>query len=289
VRAGFRPARRVKSHATFRASKREIPFSPFPMNAPENSEILIQTHALSRLYPTGGGQVAALDGVELDVGRGEFVALVGPSGSGKSTLLNLLGGLDRPTSGTVRVGEIELSGAKEAELVRYRRERVGFVFQSFNLLPMRSAVENVEMPLVLAGAGRSERRKRALSLLDSVRLGARANHKPGEMSGGEMQRVAVARALANSPMLVLADEPTGNLDTQTGQGILDILREAVADKGVTLVLVTHDLRVASYADRVVHMLDGHIERIEFPSQTNGQNTMREPSTSFSAQGDGQTR
>jgi len=259
------------------------------MNSTQTSGILIQARGLCRLYPTGGGQVAALAGVELDVAKGEFVALVGPSGSGKSTLLNLLGGLDRPTGGTVRVGEIELSGAREAELVRYRRERVGFVFQSFNLLPMRSAVENVEMPLVLAGAGRSERRKRALSLLDSVRLGARANHRPSEMSGGEMQRVAVARALANSPMLVLADEPTGNLDTQTGQGILDILREAVADQGVTLVLVTHDLRVASYADRIVHMLDGHIERIEIPMQTNGTNPMREPSTAYSAKEDGLTR
>lgn len=204
----------------------------------------------------------ALNGVNLDVARGEFVALVGPSGSGKSTLLNLLGGLDRPGAGTIEVADIELSRANEAQLVRYRRERVGFIFQSFNLLPMRSAVENVEMPLVLSAGKAKERRLRALELLESVGLKARAHHKPGELSGGEMQRVAVARALANRPMLLLADEPTGNLDSQTGQGILDLLREAVASHGVTLMLVTHDLRVASYADRIIHMLDGRIERIE---------------------------
>jgi putative ABC transport system ATP-binding protein len=206
--------------------------------------------------------VVALDGVGLDVREGEFVALVGPSGSGKSTLLNLVGGLDRPEGGTIQVADLELGGAGEAQLVHYRREQVGFIFQSFNLLPMRSAVENVEMPLILSAMKPRERRARALALLDSVRLSARAHHKPSELSGGEMQRVAVARALANQPMLLLADEPTGNLDSQTGQGILDLLREAVASQGVTLLLVTHDLRVASYADRIVHMLDGRIERIE---------------------------
>ncbi len=225
-------------------------------------EQLIEMRALSRRYRVGQQDVMALAGVDLGVGRGEFVALVGPSGSGKSTLLNLLGGLDRPTSGTVQVAELELGKALEPQLVRYRREWVGFVFQSFNLLPMRSAVENVEMPLILSAVKRAERRARGLELLESVGLGARAHHKPSELSGGEMQRVAVARALANRPMLLLADEPTGNLDTKTGQGILDLLREAVSGQGVTLVLVTHDLRVASYADRIIHMLDGRIERIE---------------------------
>ena len=226
------------------------------------NEWAIEARGLARRYRVGGEEVAALAGVDLSVARGEFVALVGPSGSGKSTLLNLLGGLDRPTGGTVRVAGLELGGASEAQLVRYRREQVGFVFQSFNLLPMRSAVENVEMPLVLSGAGSKERRRVALDLLASVKLAARAKHRPGELSGGEMQRVAVARALVNSPALLLADEPTGNLDSVTGQGILDLLREAVTSRGVTLVLVTHDPRVASYADRVVHLLDGRIERIE---------------------------
>ncbi len=226
------------------------------------NDLLIRTQALSRRYQVGQQAVAALDGVDLEIGRGEFVALVGPSGSGKSTLLNLLGGLDRPQDGTIKVADLELSSAGEAQLVRYRRERVGFVFQSFNLLPMRSAVENVEMPLILSQMKPKERRERALRLLESVGLSARAHHKPSELSGGEMQRVAVARALANNPMLILSDEPTGNLDSQTGQGILDLLREAVAAQGVTLVLVTHDARVASYADRIVHLLDGRIERIE---------------------------
>jgi len=226
------------------------------------NDVLIRTQALSRRYQVAQQAVAALDGVDLEIGRGEFVALVGPSGSGKSTLLNLLGGLDRPQSGTIAVADLELGAASEAQLVRYRRERVGFVFQSFNLLPMRSAVENVEMPLILSQMKPQERRARALALLESVGLAARAHHKPSELSGGEMQRVAVARALSNNPMLILADEPTGNLDSQTGQGILDLLRGAVAAQGVTLILVTHDARVASYGDRIVHMLDGRIERIE---------------------------
>jgi putative ABC transport system ATP-binding protein len=217
----------------------------------------------------GKQTVVALNGVALDVKQGEFVALVGPSGSGKSTLLNLLGGLDRPDSGTIQVADLELGGAGEAQLVRYRREQVGFIFQSFNLLPMRSAVENVEMPLILSAMKPKERRERALALLESVRLARRAHHRPNELSGGEMQRVAVARALANKPMLLLADEPTGNLDSQTGQGILDLLREAVTSQGVTLLLVTHDLSVASYADRVIHMLDGSIEHIETGTRAMG--------------------
>jgi putative ABC transport system ATP-binding protein len=229
---------------------------------PMENDFLIRARTLTRHYQVGQQPVRALDGIDLDVKRGEFVALVGPSGSGKSTLLNLLGGLDRPSNGTVQVADVELGGAAETQLVRYRRERIGFIFQSFNLLPMRTAVENVETPLILSEVKPRERRERALELLKAVGLAARANHRPTELSGGEMQRVAVARSLANRPLLLLADEPTGNLDSQTGQGILDLLREAVASQGVTLLLVTHDLRVASYADRIIHMLDGHIERIE---------------------------
>ncbi|RYG66657.1 ABC transporter ATP-binding protein [bacterium] len=227
-----------------------------------NSDSLIRTSSLQRHYQVGKQLVKALDGVDIEVKKGEFVALVGPSGSGKSTLLSLLGGLDKPTGGQIEVGDISLGGANEKQLVKYRRERVGFIFQSFNLLVTRSAVENVETPLILAEVKPKERRKRALELLEEVGLAARANHKPNELSGGEMQRVAVARSLANKPQLLLADEPTGNLDSQTGQGILDMLRYAVATQGVTLVMVTHDMHVASYADRIVHMLDGKIQRIE---------------------------
>jgi putative ABC transport system ATP-binding protein len=223
---------------------------------------LIRARNLKRHYQVGKEEVRALDGVDLDVGRGEFVALVGPSGSGKSTLLNLLGGLDRPSGGEIHVADLELGKATDNQLVRYRRERIGFIFQSFNLLQMRSAVENVETPLMLAEVKPKERRRRALDLLQSVGLAPRANHKPNELSGGEMQRVAVARSLANRPLLLLADEPTGNLDSQTGKGILDLLRETVLSHGVTLVLVTHDMNVASFADRIVHMLDGRIQWIE---------------------------
>ena len=226
------------------------------------TEFLIRAKALTRRYVVGRHEVRALDGVDLKVERGEVVALVGPSGSGKSTLLNLLGGLDRPSGGEVYVGDLELGKASDTQLVRYRRERIGFVFQSFNLLPTRTAVENVEVPLMLAEMRPTERRQRALQLLESVGLAPRAGHRPNELSGGEMQRVAVARSLANRPLLLLADEPTGNLDSQTGKGILDLLRDAVLSARVTLVLVTHDMQVAGYADRIIHMLDGRVQRIE---------------------------
>jgi putative ABC transport system ATP-binding protein len=227
-----------------------------------NTESLIKAKALKRHYQVGKQHVRALDGVDLEVAKGEFVALVGPSGSGKSTLLSLLGGLDRPTEGQISVGDLELGGASDKQLVMYRRERVGFIFQSFNLLTTRTAVENVETPLILGEVKPKERRQRAMELLGEVGLAARAHHKPNELSGGEMQRVAVARSLANRPLLLLADEPTGNLDSKTGKGILDMLRYAVHSQGVTLVLVTHDMHVASHADRIVHMLDGRILRIE---------------------------
>ena len=223
---------------------------------------LIRAHNLERHYRVGGHDVAALGGVDFRATRGEFVALVGPSGSGKSTLLALLGGLDRPSAGTIAVDDLELGAARDAELVRYRREKIGFIFQSFNLLPTRSAVENVEIPLILNGVKPKVRRARALELLDLVGLAERAGHRPNQMSGGEMQRVAVARALANEPLLILADEPTGNLDTVTGAGILDLLRQTVAARGVTLIVVTHDAGVAACASRVVHLRDGRVEREE---------------------------
>jgi putative ABC transport system ATP-binding protein len=225
-----------------------------------SEEVLIRACGLSRRYLMGKEPVDALAGVDLEVNVGEFVALVGPSGSGKSTLLNLFGGLDRPTGGEIWVGDLELGKASDKRLVRYRRERVGFIFQSFNLLPTRTAVENVEVPLMLAGVDRRSRRERALRLLDQAGLARRANHKPNELSGGEQQRVAVARALANDPMLLLADEPTGNLDSKTGAEILAMLQDLLGKR--SLVLVTHDAGVASHADRIVHLLDGRIQRIE---------------------------
>ena len=225
-------------------------------------EALILSRGLTRRYNVGKMPVAALTEVDLAVPRGEFTALVGPSGSGKSTLLNLIGGLDHASGGEIRVDGLTLGTATEEQLARYRRERVGFIFQSFNLLPMFSAAENVEQPMVLAEVPQSERRARAASLLESVGLAQRSAHKPNEMSGGEKQRVAIARALANRPALLLADEPTGNLDSKTGASILDLLCSLVAKNGLTLIMVTHDLEVASRADRIIHLRDGRIQNIE---------------------------
>ncbi len=210
----------------------------------------------------GKQEVYALNGIDLQIERGEFVALVGPSGSGKSTLLNMLGGLDRPSGGEIWVDDLELGKASDKRLVHYRREQLGFIFQSFNLLPTRTALENVEIPLMLAGVPRRVRRERALELLGRVGLASRANHRPNELSGGEQQRVAVARSLANNPQLLLADEPTGNLDSKTGAEILRLLQGVVEQEGRTMVLVTHDSGVASHADRIVHLLDGAIQYIE---------------------------
>jgi putative ABC transport system ATP-binding protein len=238
------------------------------------NETLIQIHQLERHHTVGQTTVRALDGVDLDIRRGEFVALVGPSGSGKSTLLSLMGGLDRPTGGSIEVDGLALGTASEAQLVQYRRKRIGFIFQSFNLLPTRSAVENVEVPLVLNEIPRSTRRPKALALLERVGLAARAHHKPNELSGGEMQRVAIARSLANEPLLLLADEPTGNLDSKTGDAILQMLRDLLAQQ-ITLVLVTHDAQVAACADRIVHLRDGRIQRIEQRVENAAQSTLQE--------------
>ncbi|MCX5729614.1 MAG: ABC transporter ATP-binding protein [Nitrospirae bacterium] len=212
--------------------------------------------------------------MDFTVGRGEFVALVGPSGSGKSTLLNLVGALDKPTAGDISVGGLSLGQAPELQRVRHRRENVGFIFQSFNLLPTLSAVENVETPMMLAEVGKRDRRARALSLLESVSLSGRASHKPNQLSGGEKQRVAIARALANRPSLLLADEPTGNLDSKTGTAILDMLCCLLRREQLTMVLVTHDPQVAARADRIIHLHDGRIERIETRVQPRDDSTGR---------------
>jgi len=226
------------------------------------NDVLIHASKLTRRYKVGKAGVAALSDVELTVPTGEFTALVGPSGSGKSTLLNLIGGLDRPTSGEIRVNGLSLGGAAEQDLVRYRRERVGFIFQSFNLLPTFTALENVEAPLMLAEMPRGKRRERATELLASVGLAERMLHKPNELSGGEKQRVAIARALANRPLLLLADEPTGNLDSKTGGAILALLCDLLKSQGLTMIMVTHDPEVAALANRIIHLRDGSIQRIE---------------------------
>ncbi len=233
------------------------------------NEPLVQLWALTRRYRVGKAVVAALSEVDLALPRGEFVALVGPSGSGKSTLLNLIGGLDRPTSGEIHVDGLELGTASEPQLVRHRRDRVGFVFQSFNLLPAFNAVENVESPMVLAEVPRRDRRLRAAGLLESVGLAQRMLHQPNELSGGEKQRVAIARALANRPSLLLADEPTGNLDSKTGAAILDLLCQLAKAGGVTMIIATHDPEVAARAGRIVHLRDGRVQQVEVVPKTGG--------------------
>ena len=215
-----------------------------------------------RHFQLGSTDVRALNHINLEIDQGEFVALVGPSGSGKSTLLNLLGGLDRPTGGELDVRNIALHEASERELTAHRRHNVGFVFQTFNLLPRLTAVENVALPLMLGGVGLAERNERASAILQRVGLGHRLAHRPTEMSGGEQQRAAIARALVNNPNLILADEPTGNLDSSTGAEVMRLLRELNAERGVTLIIVTHDPEIAAYADRIVHLRDGEISEID---------------------------
>ena len=216
---------------------------------------VLEARGLAKTYDTGGTEVLALRGVDLSIERGEFVAVMGPSGCGKSTLLNLLAGLDRPTAGEVRLDGERIDQLSETELARLRRRKIGFVFQFFNLLPTLSAVENVELPLLLVGRRRKAARRTAGELLGELGLGDKHDAAPVQLSGGQQQRVALARALANAPDIVLGDEPTGNLDSATAREVLGLLR-AARDRGQTLLLVTHDARVAAAADRIVTLRDG---------------------------------
>ena len=221
---------------------------------------MIEIRSVSKRYAKGAAEVRAVDDVCLRVGRGERVAILGKSGCGKSTLLNLVGGLDRPSGGEIAVAGRELSGMSSNELAGYRRNRVGMVFQSYNLVSSRTALQNVELPAIFAGRGPADRVAAARALLAAVGLAARTDHRPAELSGGEQQRVAIARALINEPELLLADEPTGNLDSKTAAEIVELLESTVASRGVTLVVVTHDEQLARrMADRIVRMADGRID------------------------------
>jgi putative ABC transport system ATP-binding protein len=218
---------------------------------------LIELERVSRIYQMGHVDVPALDDVSLRIDEGEFVAIAGPSGSGKSTMMNILGCLDRPTMGSYRLAGTPVGGLDDDSLARVRSRTIGFVFQSYNLLPRTSAIDNVATPLLYQGVGRSDRQRRARATLERLGLGDRAEHEPTELSGGQQQRVAVARALVTEPALILADEPTGNLDSHTGAEVIALLRE-LHDSGRTVVLITHDADVASMADRQIHLLDGRI-------------------------------
>jgi len=218
---------------------------------------LIEARALVKSYRMGDQVVQALNDVSLDIAEGEFVAIMGASGSGKSTLMNILGCLDRPSSGTLRLAGEEVAGLEGDALAAIRNRRIGFVFQQFNLLPRTSAVDNVELPMVYAGIKPAERRRRALEALERVGLGQRAQHTPAELSGGQQQRVAIARALVNHPKLILADEPTGALDTQTSEDIMQLLTQLNA-QGMTIVMVTHETDIAQWAGRRIVFRDGRI-------------------------------
>lgn len=224
---------------------------------PADGEPFVRLRGVHKVFQMGHAAVHALAGVDLDIPAGGFTVVMGPSGSGKSTLLTLIGGLDRPTSGTVEVAGRRLDELNENELALYRRRMVGFVFQSFNLIASMTALENVALPMRFAGVPRRQRRERALALLKRVGLAERAYHRPIELSGGEQQRVAIARALVNDPQLILADEPTGNLDTASGMGILHLLSD-LHREGRTVVVVTHDLRIRTLASQIVFLLDGRV-------------------------------
>jgi ABC-type lipoprotein export system ATPase subunit len=221
------------------------------------SSPLIELERVTRIYQMGHLDVPALDDVSLRIDEGEFVAIAGPSGSGKSTMMNILGCLDRPTMGSYRLAGTPIGELDDDALARLRSRTIGFVFQSYNLLPRTSAIDNVATPLLYQGVGRTERQRRARVTLERLGLGDRAKHEPTELSGGQQQRVAVARALVTEPALILADEPTGNLDSHTGAEVIALLRE-LHDTGRTVVLITHDADVAAMADRQIHLLDGRI-------------------------------
>ena len=220
---------------------------------------LIETHDLWKTYLMGDEYIHALRGVSISIDRGEYVAIMGPSGSGKSTLMNLIGCLDTPTLGSYRLNGQEVAQMTDNELARIRNEEIGFVFQTFNLLPRASALHNVELPLVYAGVPALEREKRARGALEKVELTSRMQHRPNELSGGQRQRVAIARALVNNPSILLADEPTGNLDSKTGAEIMNLFAR-LHDSGNTIILVTHEADIAAYAHRTIHLRDGVVEK-----------------------------
>jgi putative ABC transport system ATP-binding protein len=219
---------------------------------------IIETHEISKVYKMGTNIVNALQSISITIDRGEYVAFMGPSGSGKSTLMNIVGCLDSPTSGTYSLNGHEVSEMTENDLAMIRNKEIGFVFQTFNLLPRASALENVALPLIYAGYNKSDRDEKAMAALESVSLADRYHHKPNELSGGQRQRVAIARALVNDPSIILADEPTGNLDTKTSYDIMNLFQD-LHDKGNTIILVTHEDDIAHYAHRIIRLRDGLTE------------------------------
>jgi len=225
-------------------------------------ENIIELRDLRKVYRVGNEKVVALDNINLTIKKGEFCCLLGTSGSGKSTLLNLMAGLEKPTRGTILIKGRAVEKMNEKQLALFRQENLGFVFQSYNLLPMLTALENVSIPLTFKGVPKAVRDKRAREMLKAVGLSTHEKHRPSQMSGGQQQRVGIARAFIAMPEIVFADEPTGNLDSKTTKEVMDLMTSLARKNNQTLVIVTHDLQIASYADRIVHILDGNIEKIE---------------------------
>lgn len=223
------------------------------------TDALIQLRNISRVYGMGEAEVTALDGIDLDIRKGEFVAIMGPSGSGKSTAMNVIGCLDAPSGGTYHFNGVEVAHLSKDQRALLRRHYLGFIFQGYNLLPRTSALQNVELPLIYKGLGRAERHAAATQALAKVGLADRAHHDPSELSGGQQQRVAIARALAGNPEVILADEPTGNLDTKLSAEIMQVLQKLNQNEGLTIVMVTHEADMAAFAQRLIWMVDGQIE------------------------------
>jgi putative ABC transport system ATP-binding protein len=223
---------------------------------------IVRTQDVRRTYVMGNEQVHALRGISMTIYAGEYMSIMGPSGSGKSTFFNMVGGLDKPTAGEVYIDEVNIAQLDVYELAWLRCRKIGYIFQTFNLIPVMSAMENVTLPMVFAGLSSDEARDKGASLLGRVGLGDRLNHRPAEMSGGQQQRVAIARALANDPAIILADEPTGNLDLSTGREIIDLLTEMKEERGVTILTATHDHKMLAASDRVVWIQDGQVARIQ---------------------------
>src|SRR5437016_921092 len=229
-------------------------------------EYIVRTKDLVKEYVMGQETLRALKDVSLDIRRGEYISLMGPSGSGKSTLFNMIGGLDKPSAGNVFIDEVDMAQLDASELAYLRCRRIGYIFQTFNLIPVMTALENVTLPMIFAGLPTEEAALKGMELLKTVGLGQRIHHKPSELSGGQQQRVAIARSFANDPVIILADEPTGNLDLKTGKEIIDLLRIMNKERGVTIISATHDLKMIDVSDRVVWIRDGHLERIEERSE-----------------------
>ena len=246
---------------TAEEEKKELPVTG-KQEAADSRKVAISVKNLYKIYRVGEMKVRALDGVDFEIYKGEFVAIVGTSGSGKSTLLNMLAGLEKPTRGEIEIGSTHIEKMTEKQLVTFRREKVGFIFQSYNLLNTMNAVENVALPLSFRGVSKRNRLKQARKFMDLVGVGDQAGHMPNQMSGGQQQRVGIARALVVNPQIIFADEPTGNLDSRTTMEVLRLMQKIVREQGQTLIMVTHDNNLASYADRRIRIVDGKIVGME---------------------------